>query len=77
MRKTYELLPNEYAQFKRLQPIPGEAVSFWKRMAWIRKLDPETVISSSTKFTALPLGHGKHWCFPVPLLCKYQPVYKE
>lgn len=77
MRQTYKLNDIEYKQFRRLKPFQHEAVNFWKKVAHVRGLDPATVISQAPSFTALPLGHNRHWCFPVPLKCKKRPVYKE
>lgn len=77
MRKTFELNEIERAAFKRLRPIQDEAVSFWNRAAIRRRLDPESVISSSNTFSALPLGHDKHWCWPLHLKCRKKPASVE
>lgn len=75
MRKEYILTTVELIQFKWLRPFPGEALAFWEKVATARQLDCKTVISNGEKFTALPLNHGKHWCFPIAIKCKKKPVY--
>jgi hypothetical protein len=43
---------------------------FWQRVADARGLDYHTIIGTENapySFTAMPVGHGKHWCFPEPL----------
>jgi hypothetical protein len=77
MRKQFELNHVELSQFRRLKPDQGVALAFWARVALSRDLDPESVISNGMTFTALPQGHGKHWCWPLPLKCKKQPVYRD
>jgi len=85
MREQYYLTPIELSRFYRIRPFQNEALGFWSWVARSRGLDPKTVISESTgqpgarqiRFTALPLGHGKEWCFPLPLKCKKKPVYAE
>ena len=78
MRKTYYLTPIEFNEFRRLwPPDAGVAFAFWRQVAVARKLDPKTVISDGATFTALPEGHGQHWCWPLPLKCKKQPTYKD
>ena len=75
IRNEFTLTSFEQRWFDRLPPIEGAAVVFWKKAAFDRGLDPASVISNGYKFTALPEGHGKHWCFPSPLQCKRKPVY--
>ena len=77
MREKHQLNPIELRKFQRLAPFQGEAVAFWSWVARSRNLDPKSIISNGQNFTALPIGHGKHWCFPTPLKCKNKPVYKE
>ena len=81
MREQYHLTPVELNRFYRIRPFQNEALGFWSWVARSRGLDPKTVISESTgqqvRFTALPIGHGKSWCFPLPLKCKKKPVYAE
>jgi hypothetical protein len=75
MRKQFELSAIEKRQFARLRPIQGEALDFWGRVAYVRGLDPATIISEAGKFTALPMGHGHHWCYPSKLKCSKPPIY--
>ena len=77
MRQKFELDKYEWDKFTRLRPIDGEAIRFWAQAAKTRNLDPKSVISAGRTFTALPEGHGKHWCFPVSLKCKKTPVYRD
>ena len=77
MRQKFELDSRERDQFERLRPIQGEAIAFWSRVAKRRELDPESVISAGYNFTALPTGHGKQWCYPIPLKCKKKPQHVE
>lgn len=70
MRNAYSLEPDEQLRFDRLKwtKREGAAVAFWKSVAERRGLDPKTIITYEPgTFTALPLGHGKHWCWPSPL----------
>jgi hypothetical protein len=60
-----------------LQPLPGEAINFWATVAADRKVDPKSIISEGGKFTALPVGHGLHWCAPMSLKCKKKAVYRD
>jgi hypothetical protein len=81
MREQYHLTPIELRKFNRIPPFQNEALGFWSWVARSRGLDPETVISESNsqqvRFTALPIGHGKAWCYPMPLKCKKKPNYAE
>jgi hypothetical protein len=77
MRQKYELTGQEQKRFRRLKPIEGEAIKFWQMAAYTRGLDYQTIISTGRTFTALPIGHGKHWCYPMTLKCKRRPVYVE
>lgn len=75
-RKTYDLTAEETAEFRRLRDFPGVGLAFWRRVAATRGLDPETVITvgrEPLKFTALPVGHGKWWCWPSALECRHKP----
>lgn len=77
MRKTFKLNDGQLAQFKRLRPLQNEAHSFWKGIAKLEGLDPASIISNAPSFSGLPLGHGKPWCFPIPLKCVKRPVYRD
>jgi hypothetical protein len=77
MRQQHQLTPHEQRKFARLRPFQGEALAFWSYVARVRGLDPTTVISNGLNFTALPSGHGKHWCYPTKLKCSKKPVYVE
>jgi hypothetical protein len=76
-RKTYELTPQEASELRSLREVPGEAFKFWKRVAERCVVDPSTIIgitNNRSKFTALPFGHGKWWCWPSALECAHKPV---
>jgi hypothetical protein len=60
MRVNIALDPDERAEFRTLREWPGVAWSFWRRVCERRGLDYRTLVA----FTALPSGHGKHWCWP-------------
>jgi hypothetical protein len=49
---------------------------FWRDVAVSRGLDYQTVIGNPEQpgtFSALPLGHGKHWCWPMSITCSIHP----
>ena len=72
LRKSYSLTDKEHREFYRLPPEEGVAISFWGYVAHSRGLDPATVIGDESDpeiFTAMTYGHGKDWCFPMPLAC--------
>lgn len=77
MRTKHQLTPVELGKFNWLRPIQGEALAFWEQVAKVRNLDPKSIVSNGQNFTALPVGHGKQFCFPVPLKCKKKPVYAD
>jgi hypothetical protein len=77
MRQTFELSVVEKRQFARLKPVQGEALAFWGHAAYIRGMDPDTVLSDGGKFSALPMGHNKWWCYPSKLKCSKPPIYIE
>jgi hypothetical protein len=73
MRKEYLLTDNEFGTFRKLGSYPEEGFDFWRGAAKARNLDYKTIIGNTTNqraFTALTVGHGKHWCFPLPLNVK-------
>ena len=80
-RITYYLTTKEEREFWRLRPFEGLAFEFWGGVADARGLDLSSFIGVEgrpTEFTALPAGHGKHWCAPMSLKCaKPPPPYKE
>lgn len=73
-RKVYELTPQEALELKHLRDAPCVAFEFWRKVAARLDVDPETILAhpcgDRSKFTALPFGHGKWWCWPSPLECK-------
>ena len=76
MRKSYHLTPEERRKFKRLKPVEDVAYEFWQEVAWARGLDYETILTTLNdpcRFSALPLGHGKDWCWPIALKCPCPP----
>ncbi len=64
------LTEDAWHKFGRLAPFVGAAFDFWREVAEKRGLDSGSIISDGKMFTGLPSGHGKHWCFPIPLKCK-------
>ncbi len=76
-RETYTLTPDEIKEFKRLPLDYGHAFEFWQKVAYTRGLDHKTIIGSipttDNNFSALTLGHGKHWCYPVSIKCASPP----
>jgi hypothetical protein len=75
-RETYRLTPAERLAFARIGTGWMDGLSprrFWAQVAKARGLDAATIIGvpfQPDAFTALPLDHGKHWCWPKPLNCK-------
>jgi hypothetical protein len=48
--------------------------AWWHALGERRGFDATTVIGNGVGgFTALPRGHGKPWCWPLPLRCKREP----
>lgn len=74
MRVDILLTPKENSEFAVLPPLPGEAFRFWWRVAKERGLDSASVLWKNGKVTALPIGHGKHWCWPDTLNCRNRPT---
>lgn len=80
MRRVFKLTDEEILRFERLPPIQGAAFDFWDKVAETRGLDPKTFIYHGVtryEFSGLPLGHGKYWCWPMPLACKHIPIPME
>jgi hypothetical protein len=79
LRLSFMLTPDERKTLDQLPyaPATGEfAWRFWRTVARERGLDYKTIIGDEkdrSKFTALPLDHGKHWCFPEALTCTNPP----
>lgn len=77
-RQLYTLTEEERDAFlslsRRQLHADGKPVwDFWRAVADARGLDYESIIGNPndwTKFTAFPLGHGKHWCWPSALNVK-------
>jgi hypothetical protein len=75
VRRAYQLTTEERAIFARLCQRKrwynaDDVWRFWWGVARSRGLDYTTIIGQSgdcMSFTALPLGHGRHWCFPSAL----------
>lgn len=77
VRKSYHLFDHEIVKFNRLKPELGEAWEFWGEVCYIRGLDYASMMGNVDKpneFTALPLNHGKHWCYPYTLKCSKDPA---
>jgi hypothetical protein len=77
-RDKYQLTDRQWAEFRYLvtsKPVyPGEVWKFWDDVAKHFGVDRTTIISNKGTFTALPVGHGQHWCYPSALICKtYNP----
>lgn len=73
-RRTYELLPEEAFVFRHLRSHDGAAWTFWRQVAKRLGIDVGTILAvpsgdRTIMFSALPTGHGKHWCWPSPLIC--------
>lgn len=77
-RQPYYLTAEEIKRFEQLRAIEDAAVWFWKGVAIDRGLDPGSLLHDMQlrpqRFTALPAGHGKAWCFPWPLKCAGDPA---
>lgn len=74
LRHKIELTDAERQLFRKLPPLPGAAFRFWHTVAGARGLDSETILTDDRGVsTALPLGHKKHWCWPIPLKCMRKP----
>lgn len=69
-RQALVLTPEEQARFDKLRPEMGEAYRFWRHVAHSRGLDYQTIIGDDFRFSALPYGHTKHWCWPSQLRVK-------
>jgi hypothetical protein len=78
-RETYRLTAEELLAFRCLGSWPPDgAFKFWKRVAVARALDYRTILCKPDKpgtFSALPIGHRKHWCWPMELTCAPPPKH--
>lgn len=69
-----KLTKEEREELARIYGDEGAAFRFWCKVAAARKLDPATIIATDEQFTALPLNHNKHWCWPMPRRCANPPI---
>ena len=78
-RQTYDLTPEEVTRLEKLRHElrEGHAFSFWKGVASARGLDYTTILAAwergfvqRHRFTALPMGWKRAWCYPEPLKCR-------
>ena len=72
-RVEIKLTRDEWKAFRSLRPVEGAAFAFWDRVARARDIDCRTIIYDGYKYTGLPNGHKKYWCWPIPLTCKIKP----
>lgn len=72
-RQRFELNIDDQDEMNNLLPVAGQAFAFWRRVAWRLGIDPATIIGEGDSFTALPVWHGKHWCYPQSLLARHRP----
>ena len=85
MRNKYELTDEELAELKALRDDYTDeergldAWGFWFKVCKTRGLDSATAIAGHVRgqFSALPLGHNRHWCYPSPLKCAKAPELFE
>lgn len=78
-RKNYAMPEKWRPKFDALIPAPGHAFNFWRALAYEMQLDASSIIGDEVKpytFSALPIGHTKHWCYPIPLKCA-KPVAQD
>ena len=78
-RQTFTLDRHEIDAFNRLPLRDGDAFTFWRSVAVARNLDYKTILNGLIpyEFSALPLGHGKPWCWPMPLKMSKRAVYAD
>lgn len=70
LRNSYSLTDKEVKRFYALHPEEGYAWEFWADVGRSRGLDPYSIIGDIEDreiFTAMPYGHGKDWCYPMPI----------
>lgn len=73
-RQTFELLEADKRKLS-LYGNPKDIWDFWGSIAFAMGLDPKTIIAEAGKFSGLPLGHGKQWCYPQALQARTKPNY--
>ena len=78
-RVVFKLTNDERYRFRRLKSTPtsSNAFPFWEEVAKARGFDPKSIMWTDGELSALPLGHNKWWCYPVPLKCKVDPATVE
>ena len=77
MREHHTLTAEEERAFRRLPPEPEVAIEFWGGVAHRRGLDYTTLITVAPKFSGMPYGHNRPWCWPMKLKCKRRVKYTE
>jgi hypothetical protein len=71
VRSQHSLTLDETIALNRCGDDP---FAFWREVCARRGLDAATVIGGvGGAFTALPVGHGRHWCWPMALRCRSAP----
>ena len=72
LRKHYDLTHEEQS---KLAIVGDDVWLFWNAVARRCGVDSASIIADIGRpsFTALPIGHRKHWCHPLPLACKARP----
>jgi hypothetical protein len=81
MRKKYRLTTAELDEWRNLpqdstdQDRALDAWQFWNRVCWARGIDGASMLAGHMpdQFTAMAIGHGRHWCHPQALRCKRPP----
>lgn len=72
-RKEYTLSPADYLTLKAIR-YPEEIWPFWFSVGERLGIDSKSIIGLPHKgrqhFSALPIGHKRHWCYPFVLRCK-------
>lgn len=86
LRESYVLTKEERREFLSLpknNPFSApEAWNFWDKVARRLSVDVFSILTDETsmgyvRFTALPLGHDKQWCYPYTLKCTTDPKTVE
>lgn len=78
-RQYFALNSDEIVALRAIQatsPLSGKlARDWWRAKAQAAGMDPGSVIAGQWKWSGLPVGHGKHWCYPVSLACATRPEF--